>query len=209
MFFLVRTGSGRQPPPKGRPPAFLSIRPPLGYPGPMPSDDPGALALPDPTGHVQGARLTRNQAAYLVAIASGAPTQRAACEAAGVHEGQPSRWRATNAGFREAEVAAWQAALSAFVPTALVSLKRLLVADLEHGAAGLAAVGRAVDRVLEGAGITGGRGQSPATVTVNLQPLAHVPAATDVQRAAPGQAPSPLPILDADWAELAEDPATS
>ena len=174
----------------------------------MPQHGKGALTLPDPTGTVPDARLTKTQAAYLCAISEGAPTATAAAKAAGVRERQAQRWRASSDAFRQAEVAAWQVSLSARVPKALVSLDRLLDADLDHGAAGLAAVGRAVDRVLEGAGIIGKVGQP--TVQVNLTPLSSVSAAITTEPPA-SFAPAPLPVLDADWAPVAEgvDPLPS
>ena len=168
----------------------------------MPQNGPGALVLPDPTGTVPDARLTKTQAAYLVAVSEGAASAAAAAKAAGVAERQPQRWRATSDAFRRAEVAAWQALLSAKVPRALESLDRLLRADLDHGASGLAAVGRAVDRVLEGAGISGGRGAPVVNVSLRgLQPVTADPLPVAVT---PGEAPAPLPVLDADWAPVAD-----
>lgn len=124
------------------------------YPSPVPSH-------PD--------TLTRQQAGYLaVILALGVTaTQAQAAKAARVAERTLQKWRAdsrTGGAFRRAETEVLRLRLYAQTPDAIAAYSRLLRADIDYGAPGLAATQRAADRVLEGAGILPGRYSQAVTV---------------------------------------------
>ena len=140
--------------------------------------------------------LTPNQANYLNAVleSGGQATQKDLLRSISINNSTLCRWR-KSADFRKAERYAYRNAISESLPAAVSALKRLLRADLDYGAKGLATTERAVFRLLEVSGIYDKPSHSPgiqlATV-LKINDKEDKPLDISVQ--------SPLPeSVDAEW----------
>jgi hypothetical protein len=153
------------------------------------------LRIPSPVS--KDAHLTRKQAVYLAAIqaAGGIGTVETLAKAAGCGASTVRGWRVADQRFVTAEQETWRRALFDSVPEAFQALRRLLRADLDHGAKGLAATDRAVRMVLEGVGIQTNSYQPALRVSAALR--VEAPATVEHQQSSPvAQAGA---ILDAEW----------
>ena len=107
--------------------------------------------------------LTPNQANYLNAVleSGGQATQKQLLSSISINNITLCRWR-KSADFRKAERYAYRNAISESLPSAVAALKRLLRADLDYGAKGVATTERATFRLLEVAGIFNSPQAAPA-----------------------------------------------
>tara|TARA_R100000008_G_scaffold50175_1_gene29961 strand:+ start:413 stop:946 length:534 start_codon:yes stop_codon:yes gene_type:complete len=139
-------------------------------------------------------RLTPAQAAYLNAImALGAEaTQAKACKVADIAKSTVRVWRCRSEAFRSIELETFRSAVYESIPEALSTVRRLLGADVDHGAAGLAEAGRMARWTLEGTGIIRQAGVPAAVVAL-------APIASPDGPAPAVSASSDLPPLDAEW----------
>ena len=140
--------------------------------------------------------ITAKQAMYLQALveAGGIATQEKLLKAVSTTAPTLCRWR-KDLKFRKAEQAAYRQAITQTLPEAVSALKRLLRADLDYGAKGLATMERAVFRLLEVSGIFT---KPPAAPTVALAATLQV---NEVQKqpldiAVQGKLPN---SLDGEW----------
>ena len=159
-----------------------------------PSEPTCGVRLPSPGGETEG--LTPAQSRYLAAImhAGGAASRDALATAAGVAASTPRVWRCRSKRFVAAEIATYRAALYEKIPDALKAVSRLLRADLDHGAAGLAATDRAVRLVLEGSGTIG-----EAAPTLRVEAALRVSPELVTSHVQERPTATVGVVLDADW----------
>ena len=142
------------------------------------------------------AEISVKQARFLQAVlaSGGCAPQKNILAAVETDVSTLCAWR-KNPSFSKLEKAAYRNAVSDYIPEAVAALKRLIRADLDHGAKGLATTERAVFRLLEGFGIFDKATTSPQ---VALQAILHVDTAEPT--ALSNSVTSNLPdTLDADW----------
>lgn len=140
--------------------------------------------------------LTPNQANYMNAIleSGGQASQKDLLRSISINNSTLCRWR-KSAEFRKAERFAYRHAISESLPAAVAALKRLLRADLDYGAKGLAVTERATFRLLEVSGIFNSPVAGPSVQLATVLKIGdQTPQPVDIAV----QAPLPETI-DADW----------
>ena len=142
------------------------------------------------------AEISVKQARFLQAVltSGGIATQKDILAAVETDVSTLCAWR-KSPSFSKLEKAAYRNAVSETIPDAVKALKRLIRADLDHGAKGLATTERAVFRLLEGFGIFN---KPTGTPGVALQAVLHVENAEAKPLDVSVNANLP-DSLDADW----------